>query len=302
MKTELRRNHGRRHCCSFFTPLFPFPHCELQLTPAITSVVWSAEVLRSVEANISKISLRICVHTSLVRVCCRVPCEFGTCSSPLDIVTIELYAYNRFPHPVIAALCWPGAFFSAASDLDTRTVDTWIPDWDTLLHKHVANVTLRDPAVTLGGAVPLSWEEFKSDDMDLKLGCFLSVLGAVGSLYLGPTIMTSIGTALLMLHCYRVAHDSGLETFEPSFWLALLASWAWIRWDWVLNYLDSWLYQSQTSKNKAGTSSDVNAESIEDSENVLDTSNRSESASKVVLKNEKRSKGAGKGRSKQRKL
>lgn len=135
------------------------------------------------------------------------------CAAPLDVVALELYAYDRLPAGAIKALLYPGAFMENLSGI-VAGEPTSLPTWESVLDPY-ENVTYREP---WSSGLPTSVEAVLQQRLLLLAGSFMALGGAVLAL-LGPSVMGTCGVLLVAGHVYlerRAGRDA-----TPQFYLAM---------------------------------------------------------------------------------
>lgn len=135
----------------------------------------------------------------------------------MEIVAVELYAYDKAPHSVIKAMLYPGAF-AERMQLAMIGERSESMSWDNLLDEY-KNITTRNANEQ---PFPTSLEMAKQQRLDLISGSFMVVFGALMAT-LGPNVGCSVGMALLFVYLLR-------ESLNPHPFMLFAAgcSLAWI--------------------------------------------------------------------------
>lgn len=135
------------------------------------------------------------------------------CASPLDSISVELYAYDRLPAAIVKTLLYPGAFMESLSSI-VAGEPTPLPTWESVLAPY-ENVTFREP---WSSSFPTSIEGARKQRILLLTGSFMVLGGSVLAL-VGPSVMGTCGVLLIAAHIY-LEKQAGQDA-KPEFYLAM---------------------------------------------------------------------------------
>lgn len=139
-----------------------------------------------------------------------IPCQKGTCSSPVEVVAAHLLS-NGADESFAKALLYPGAMFTKLERIVADNEPFAFPAWDTLL---------KDLSMTTEGN---GKEEISVAKMLVLIGSCLCVIGAVFAIF-GLMQVGACGMVVLLWYIYtRGGKDSDVFAL-PMFALAMFCS------------------------------------------------------------------------------
>ncbi|KAI5073734.1 hypothetical protein GOP47_0011747 [Adiantum capillus-veneris] len=138
-----------------------------------------------------------------------IPCQKGTCSSPVEVVAAHLLS-NGGDQSIAKALLYPGSVFRKLEGIVADNEPFAFPSWNTLL---------KDLRMMVGNKN----EESSVAKMAVIAGSYLCVIGAVFAIF-GLMQVSACGMSALLWYIYTMGGKDGDVFALPMFALAMFCA------------------------------------------------------------------------------
>eukprot|EP00252_Welwitschia_mirabilis_P007850 TRINITY_DN19561_c0_g1_i1.p1 TRINITY_DN19561_c0_g1~~TRINITY_DN19561_c0_g1_i1.p1 ORF type:complete len:205 (-),score=31.89 TRINITY_DN19561_c0_g1_i1:390-1004(-) len=137
-----------------------------------------------------------------------VPCLKGQCSSPVEVVAVDLLAKGVWKE-IVKAILYPSALFSKLESIVSDNEQISLPDWNS-------------PVEEIGRQIRENERISRASGLGLTIGCYLAIAGAIACV-LGPTYLSALGPLIILWSVYY-EHEAKEAYLLPMFSIAVFCS------------------------------------------------------------------------------
>lgn len=139
-----------------------------------------------------------------------IPCQKGSCASPVEVVAASLLS-NGAPEGIVKAFLYPGLVFSKIEEIVADSEPFGFPDWNTIL---------KDANMSVKGSRK---EESSFPEVGIAIGSYLCVIGAFLAMF-GSMLVSACGMVTILWYIFTLGGKQSDVFALPMFGIAMFCA------------------------------------------------------------------------------